>query len=250
MRTITSLLVCFFITLFCVDYAYGQVPYSDRHSQIQSDAWISNVKSISPNAVRGSLHWIRYDFGDTYAIQKSKFWNINTPSILTAGAKSMIIDYSIDGITWLEWGRYDLPQGSGSTMYQGEDGPNFSGLIARYILINITSNYGNTTNSGLAEVKFEVAPATTSVSDSEVKTYEINIFPNPATSTTTIEVDGIKNFDNLYYQISDAAGKTVETKKLNSNSWQYDVKDLATGVYNFSIIHPSGIKSTKLNVVK
>ncbi len=250
MRTITSLFVGLFLSVFLVSFTFGQISYNDRHSQIPADAWISNVKSPSPNAPRGNMHWIRYDFGDTYAMQKSKFWNINTPSMLTTGAKTMIIDYSIDGTTWIEWGRYDLPQGTGSTVYQGEDGPNFSGLIARYILINITSNYGHATNYGLAEVKFDVAPATTDISDSEIKQYQINVYPNPVSTTATVEIEGITNFDNLYYQISDASGRTVETRKLNNKTILYDVKNLSTGMYNFTVIHPGGIRSTQLNVVK
>lgn len=250
MRAITSIIVGIVVMQCFCSTLHAQVPYADRHSQVQNDAWISNVKSTSPNTARGVLHWIRYDLGDTYSIHKSKIWNINVPSLLNAGAKSIIIDYSIDGTNWIEWGRYELPQGSGSTFYEGEDGPNFSGLVARYLLLNITSNYGNATRSGLAEVKFEVAPATTSVADGKEKQYDISIHPNPASSIANIDIEGITNFDNVYYQITDASGKSIDSKKINGSSISYDVKNLSSGMYNFSVIYPGGIRSTPLNVVK
>jgi Secretion system C-terminal sorting domain/F5/8 type C domain len=250
MRAITSIIVGIVLIQCFSTSLQAQVPYTDRHSQVQSDAWISSTKSTSPNASRGVLHWIRYDLGDTYSIHKSKFWNVNVPGSLNVGAKSIIIDYSIDGTTWIEWGRYELPQGSGSTLYEGEDGPNFSGLVARHILLNITSNYGHASRSGLAEVKFEVAPVTTAVTDGTSKQYNISIHPNPTSSIANIGIEGLTNFDNVYYQITDASGKSIESKKLNGSNITYDVKNLSAGIYNFSVIYPGGAKSTSLNVVK
>jgi hypothetical protein len=251
MKKASSILFIFIYFLAIKINAQSPVPYEDRHSQIQSDAWISNNKTTSPNASRGVIHWIRYDLGDTYAIQKSKFWNVNVPGLTSAGVKTMIIDYSIDGIKWNEFGRYDMEIGNGSTLYEGEDGPNFSGLVARYILINITSNYGHATYAGLAELKFAVSPATVSdVDDNILNKFDIKVSPNPFSTNAVIEIKGISKFDNLYYQITDLSGKTIETKPVSNSIINYDSKNLSTGIYNFTLIHPSGIKSTQLNVVK
>ena len=42
-------------------------------------------------------------------------------------------------------------------------GPDFSGLVARYVLINVISNHGNSSLTGIAEVKIDVTPATVAV---------------------------------------------------------------------------------------
>ncbi len=249
MRTITNIISLFcFLLVSC--QLYAQAPYTDRHSQIVTDAWISTQKTVSPNASRGNIHWLSYDLGDTYALQQTKFWNLNMIDSLRAGAKDIIIDYSIDGITWVEFGRYDLEKGSGSTMYEGQNGPNFSGLIARYILINIMTNHGHPTQAGLAEFKVNVAPATTDTKDGVVSGFDIKISPNPFSSITEISISGISNFENLHYKVSDISGKTIFTRPLTNALFQLNADELATGIFNFTIMHPSGVKSVQLNVVK
>ncbi len=247
----TFIKFCIFSWFFTNNFLlHAQIPYADRHSQVLGDTWMSNTKSTSPNASRGLVHWIRYDLGDTYALTNSKFWNINVPGLTNAGAKTMIIDYSVNGTTWAEWGRLDIPQATGNTLYEGVDGPNFSGLVARYILINITSNYGHASNFGIAEMKVQVAPTTTIVNENILSAVELKASPNPFNNETEISIKGIDHFENIYYQLTDIAGRTLETKSLNSNSVILDGKMLSTGIYNFTVIHLSGIKSIKLNVVK
>jgi hypothetical protein len=249
MRKNINLLIIFFITTFSVT-TFAQVPYEDRHSQLASDTWISTQKSVSPNSSRGLIHWLSYDLGDSYALQQSKFWNINMVDSLTVGAKDLIIDYSIDGTTWLEFGRYDLSKGNGSTMYEGEAGPNFNGLIARYVLINIMSNHGHSTQAGLAEFKVNVSPTTTDTKDGIVSSFSIKASPNPFADMTKIAIEGITKFDNLFYKISDVSGKTIFTKPLTNASIDLSAAQLNDGIYNFTIMHPSGAKSVQLIVVK
>lgn len=224
--------------------------YPDRHSSVLGDAWLSNVKTTSPNAQRGSIHWIRYDLGDTYSMHQSKFWNINHPSYLNAGAQTIIIDYSMNGTDWKEFGRYNLKQCTGSTFYEGESGPDFSGLIARYVLINIINNYGHATISGLSEIKINVAPATVSSKDQEFEKIEISASPNPFSNATTINLENVKDLTNLTYQITDLNGKILLSDKVTKENIQLDGTGLISGMYNCRIIHPSGVKSIQLVVVK
>ena len=231
------------------DKTIGQ-SYADRHSNVSGDAWLSTAPLISPNATRGVLHWIKYDLGDTYAMHRSKFWNVNTPDLTNAGAQKIIIDYSIDGIKWYEWGRYSLTQSNGSTMYEGEDGPDFGGLVARYVLINIVNNFGNATYTGLAELKINVSPATVSVKDNLLKDLTLTAAPNPFSTATRIKIENADQFEGLSYQVTDINGKLLQSGSADRKEVNVDAGSLPSGVYNFSVIHASGIKTLQIEVVK
>lgn len=225
---------------------FGQA-YPDRHSNVADDAWLSSSASQSPNAARGSVHWIRYDLGETYAMHQSQFWNINTPGMTNAGANFVIIDYSIDGNTWYEWGRYTLPQSNGSTFYEGVPGPDFSGLVARYVLINVISNHGNASLYGLAEVKIDVSPATVSVKDNLLKNVEITATPNPFNINTTLHLKGVDHLKDLVYRCTDVTGKLVASGDIDGSQIEFSGQGLAAGIYYFSIIHAGGIKTLTLD---
>ncbi|HRG20685.1 MAG TPA: hypothetical protein PLQ57_06630 [Saprospiraceae bacterium] len=241
-----TLLTLAMLWLFSVQTGSGQA-YPDRHSNVSDDAWLSSTASQSPNTARGSVHWIRYDLGETYAMHQSRFWNINTPGLTNAGANFIIIDYSIDGLTWYEWGRYTLPQSNGSTFYEGVDGPDFSGLVARFVLINVISNHGHANLRGLAEIKIDVSPATVSVKDNLLKNVEIKALPNPFSSSTTLQLNGLDHLTGLVYQCTDATGKLVANGVVNSNQIELSGQGLVAGVYYFSLIHAGGIKTITLD---
>lgn len=234
------------VWLMTVQFSFGQA-YPDRHSNVADDAWLSSTASQSPNAARGSVHWIRYDLGETYAMHQSRLWNINTPGMTNAGANFVIIDYSIDGNTWYEWGRYTLPQSNGSTFYEGVAGPDFSGLVARYVLINVISNHGHATLRGIAEIKIDVSPATVSVKDNLLKDVEITAQPNPFSTSTTLHLKGIDHLSGIVYQCTDATGKLVSNGAVNDQRIELSGLGLAAGVYYFSLIHAGGIKTITLD---
>lgn len=242
------LIVLLLSGLIPMNNCIGQA-YPDRHSNVADDAWLSSTASQSPNPTRGVVHWIRYDLGETYSMHQSKFWNINTPGMTNAGANFMVIDYSIDGNTWYEWGRYTLPQSAGSTFYEGVAGPDFSGLVARYVLINVISNHGNSTLYGLSEIKIDVSPATVSVKDNLLKDVAIMAKPNPFSSQTMIEIKGIDHLDGLTYQCTDAAGKIAASGKIHGKQVELSGIGLSAGTYYFSVIHPGGIKTITLDYI-
>jgi hypothetical protein len=239
-----------FMSLFTFSlYAQITVPYADRHSTVISDAWVSQTKRTSANPSRGSVHWIQYDLGGVYALDKMKIWNINTPDLLTVGARIAIIDYSLDGKTWKEWGKIEIEKGSGSINYQGQDGPNFSGLVTRYLLFSITENHGHLTETGLAEIKVNLKPATVPVKDiiSEIK---LVAFPNPFVQSVEIDLGEIEDFSDLYYQVTNVSGQVLMNEKIRSRQVQIDGQNLSSGIYTFSVIHPSGKQSIQLTLAK
>jgi hypothetical protein len=111
-----------------------------------------------------------YNLGDTYSLNKSTIWNLNVPERINSfdnqawsltrlpgraedGMKDIIVDISINGTTWTEWGRFTIPKAPASGFYQGISGPDFLGKIAKYVLITGVSNHGGPCY-GLSEIKF------------------------------------------------------------------------------------------------
>jgi hypothetical protein len=244
-------------------------PFPDRHSTSMTDNWLSCTSSQNPNTNRGISHWLRIDLGDTYALQTSKIWNFTTPERinsyenagwslsplpgkLTDGIKDMVIDLSMDGITWVEWGRYSLAQATGSGFYEGSVGPDFQGKIARYILITGVTNHGGTCY-GLGEVKINGTIATVSNTNDVLASATMMAQPNPFGQSTTISVDGFPNGRALFI-MRDLLGKEVA-------SYQVDILDgkgvvnvqgasLQAGMYMLTATVSGGTKTLKLEVIK
>ena len=136
---------------------YAQEPtcgVSDEHSNEALDAWVSCVKTRSPNTARGLSHWIQYDFGTSLLVKESHIWNYNAVDDLGKGFKSVAIDYSQDGNTWQQLGIYTWAQATGAKGYTGFNGPDFGGIQARYILVTGLSNWEDGTCSGFSKIVF------------------------------------------------------------------------------------------------
>lgn len=129
--------------------------YPDRHNTNWFDAWTSCTPSPNPNTTRGDGHWILYNLGHLYELKDSKFWNANHPDFLQDGLKDVVIDYSVDGINWEEWGTFTLPMATGDKTYEGSTGPDFTATTARYVLITAMDNHGGNCYS-MSELKINV----------------------------------------------------------------------------------------------
>ncbi len=158
--------------------------FEDRHSRALNDGWLSCEESESPNELRGSGHWIQYDFGHVYNLGQSHIWNSSHPDFLTSGISEMYIDYSLDGVTWQEWGIFSLPASNGTGFYEGTEGPDFNGLNARAILITAISNHGGSC-FGLSEIRINTEGLISSLDEVELEV-SMDVFPNPASDYTTV----------------------------------------------------------------
>ena len=112
------LIICLFFTKSIIAQCYP-----DRHSTTWFDGWVSCETSANPNAAYGETHWIMYDFGYEYQLLESVFWNSNEPDNINFGIQEFNVDYSKDGITWTNLGTYTLNQAPGTSIYEGEEGP-------------------------------------------------------------------------------------------------------------------------------
>jgi hypothetical protein len=224
--------------------------FSDRHSTNWFDEWVSCETSANPNSAYGNTHWILYDFGYMYTLFDLKIWNANEPNHLDYGVQDYLLDYSTDGINWLNLGSYTLNQSNGLSIYEGEMGPNFEGINARYMLITPQSNFGGACFA-LSEIKVYVDENAASIIDEEFG-FTYQAYPNPFSDILNIIIN-IKEPDTyLKLSVYDLLGREIYQEIINEikeiNSITYDGKNLTSGIYLVKITHNN--KSQTLKIVK
>lgn len=244
MKYIFTLLLLWILSLGSL---VGQ-EYPDRHNTTLENSWISCTMSSNPNPERGNSHWIMYDFGTTYALNKSTFWNVNAYGHLDDGINDIQIDYSLDGITWNNWGRYAVEKSSGLSTYEGVEGPNFGGMVARYFLITATSNHGGSCY-GLSEFRVESTAVTVSNNDNLELDIDVKASPNPFTERCVITLSESLE-GNPMYQISDMSGRVVRQNSFMGQTIDIDAMGLTGGIYNVKIQNDRGIKTIQINLIK
>lgn len=119
-------------------------------------SWVSCETSANPNPARGTGHWILYEFDESHYIDSSYVWNANRSGESATGIKDVIIDYSIDGNTWVELGSFTFPQGTELESYEGFQGPVFGSEYIKKILITVQSVHGGGSCVSLGEIQFQV----------------------------------------------------------------------------------------------
>lgn len=236
----------YFVFIFLVSgqVAAQNIAYPDRHTTTLEDSWKSCSATANPNPARAASHWIKYDLGETYALQQSTLWNLNSPGNTTSGMKDMLIDYSIDGVVWREWGRHYLPVANASSFYQGANGPDFNGLIARYILITGVTNHGGPCY-GLSEIRINGSPATTNYTDNLLENVSLTTSPNPFSNVLKVELSNLPEGD-VYYQLTNIEGKVLRKGMVEDLTFTIDGNTLPATSYSFSLIHASGIKTVSV----
>jgi hypothetical protein len=124
----------------------------DLHSSIQADMWLSVPGA--PNSV-----WIRFDFEKVYKLHQVFVWNYNyAGTLLNAGFKDVIVEYSQDGQTWTEVP--DVPQfakGTGKNGYKYNTVVDLGDVVATSVRLRQQTNWGMPV-SGLSEVAFTYIP--------------------------------------------------------------------------------------------
>ncbi len=240
--------------------------YLDRHNTSWNDAWTSCEATLSPNPNRDAGHWIMYNFGQDYALKASHIWNLNDPKNLESGIKEFEIDYSYDGVNWIQFGKFDIPKATGSSTYQGVEGPDLNGIIAQYVLITAISNHGGILGDesgcyGLSEIKFEFdndyVSATDDLSPNFNYCLTAKLSPNPAVGDTQLSIKS--NCSNsISYQVVDALGKLVleqkEIRVSNDGSESMHIINsdkLRQGIYFVEVYngqHKQSLKLIKLKI--
>ncbi len=168
---VSLLLLCLFTNNFII----GQCD-SEAYSTNAKDSWLSCQTSSNPNTNRANSHWLQYDLGYIYELGETTFWNYNVANQTGLGAKEVVIDYSLNGISWTEAGIFQLPEATGNEEYDGFAGLDLSGISARFVLITFLNNWNGGICIGMSEVRFDVKESSSSCGDFMVTQ---NIGDNP-----------------------------------------------------------------------
>ena len=225
--------------------------YPDRHNTSLDESWLSCQIKESPNPARGNSHWILYDFGDSYELGQSHFWNLNVPERTSSGISTAMIDYSLDGVNWNQFVSFNLAEANASGFYEGEDGPDLSGILAQYVLITITENHGGEC-FGFSEMRIATSGIVSSINELDQIINTLVVSPNPAFETATVQIDS-EISDEAALQVVDMNGKIILERNIRlhkgQNKYNIDVHSFAAGQYMVNLNKEGKIKSTKLSII-
>jgi hypothetical protein len=120
---------------------------------------------LSSNEV---LPWIRFDLGSDEFLSKVLVWNYNEANLTTRGVKTATLKYAPASFAgnlsdpndpnWITLATgVDFTRADQTSAFQAVDGFYFNDTL-RYVLLQVTSNYGDSTFTGLSEVQFFTIP--------------------------------------------------------------------------------------------
>jgi len=123
----------------------------DLHGTTAGDMWIS----------AGLPATIDYAFDQAYKLHELWIWNSNQTieTFFGFGAKDLIIEHSLDGVTWtvLE-GVGPLTRAPGTEGYAHNDTIDFGGAVAQHVRLTISTVQGFAPAASLSEVRFYAIP--------------------------------------------------------------------------------------------
>ena len=237
--------------LICSTFLKGQCILPDWHDSSFANSWVSCTTSENPIPDLGNGHWILYDFNTPYIVDSLRVWNLNHPLLLAAGSRMLRMDISIDGIQWTNVNTFDLAIASSDKSYSGEDLDGFAPFEARYVVLSVLENHGNTSCAGLSEVKFSIGEKSTSTIDEELQS-QISIAPNPADQRINININDVQS-EELIIELYDMMGKRLFIEQTRSPGASYrlsiDGSTLADGHYNLRVGTEKGFATEKIVVV-
>ena len=201
--------------------------YLDRHNTTWYDSWTSCDMSISPNAERGEGHWIMYNLGYNYNLKTSHWWNYNNPDELENGVSRIAVDLSSDGVNWNNWGEFSLDMATGQNQYEGEEGPDFGGAYAQYVLLTVLETHGGNC-AGLSEVKIDVDISLNTKDVAASYCMDIKVNPNPFNSHLNLDVQSNCKGDVSMW-VEDAMGRKITTISDFNNA--LEVSNWDAGIY-------------------
>ncbi len=123
------------------------------HSDKTTDMWLSSA--ADPNAA------ITFVLDKVYKLHQIHVWNHNSgnESIVGFGMKDALVEYSVDGETWMELGVVTIPQATGEPNDLGAD-VDLGGIVAQQVRLTTVANHSTISvqQVGLAEVQFMMIP--------------------------------------------------------------------------------------------
>ncbi|MCP4456291.1 MAG: hypothetical protein GY809_32940, partial [Planctomycetes bacterium] len=128
---------------------------NDMHAIGSESMWFSASVDLAP--------WIQYEFDSVKKLDTMKVWNSNSAAEagIGWGIKDVEVAYSVDGETWdVLADANQLSRAPGRPTYNQFDIIDFKGAAAKYVRLNIQSNWGGVLMAyGLSEVQSYAIPA-------------------------------------------------------------------------------------------
>lgn len=200
--------------------------------------------SANPNPERPTGHWIMYDLGAPHHLFESRIWNLNAPGLTGQGVQNVNFDVSIDGLNWLPWGSFQVPEAPGNSSYSGTEGPFFDGLVGRYLLMSIETNWDGSGCAGFAEIRVDIEDAEVGVAERADVAYLA--YPNPADAQVSFEhPDGLIT----HYIVYNSLGITVAESTSNNRRLTVPTAQWNNGLYFALLTDNQGNKTTVRFVV-
>jgi hypothetical protein len=190
-----------------------------------------------------------YNLGYEYILNDTKLWNLNEPNGLNNGINEYAVDYSLDGSEWMHLGTYTLGMAPGTSTYEGEEGPDFDGVKAQFVLITPLTNYGGDC-FGFSELKINITDSFDDI-DEEIG-FNANVYPNPFVDNINLRIKSLYENTPLTYSLYDILGREMIKQDFNlvEDQENYEIKlngqNLATGIYIFNIEQNGKRRSFKL----
>ncbi len=123
----------------------------DEHSNDMNHMWMS----------LGVPAWLQYAFDKEYKLDELWVWNANSllETYMGFGARSVKIEYSLDGSAWTELaGVPEFAQALGISPCTAGTIIDFGGVTAKYVKLTINTTWGNPMSTSLSEVRFFSVP--------------------------------------------------------------------------------------------
>jgi hypothetical protein len=135
----------------------------DVHGMEADTMWFTAAVDLDP--------WIQFEFDEVKKLDMMKVWNANgaAESAIGWGVKDVITEVSVDGVTWDVLPEANqFSRGPGAMNYDQYDAVDLSGAAAKYVRLDIQSNWGGLIMSyGLSEVQFFEIPVQARTPDPE-----------------------------------------------------------------------------------
>lgn len=239
MKQILLAIICFTATVV----TNAQCEFGE-HSINWEDAWMSCETSENPNSNYQNGHWIMYDLGSPHEFFNSHIWNYNVAGQTGIGIRNCNFDFSLDGETWVNFGNIEIPQANGANTYTGVDGPDFNGMVGRYMLVSVVDNWNGDACSGLAEIRVNVEPTTVNIAEN--KGFDVVVYPNPVSDQLVV-----RHYlqDKMQLSVFDISGNLVISKSMNGSTEYLDVSTLSNGLYVVKLTANQGVTSTQRFVI-
>jgi len=237
----SCLSLCLLIGLFTSTELMGQC----REDMAWESAWESCETSPSPNPARENSHWLFYDLGHVYALGDLQIWNANKQGDTQKGIKRAVLDYSMDGETWKEFGEFELSEASGLPYYSGERAATLEALQARFVLLTVLETWGDPACVSIHELSFKVEQRPVLPESNALWAY-----PNPTLDNVNLNMELVED-QRIYIEVMDILGRNVKSEyqmlQGGRNSVPLSLMGLRAGAY---IIRVSRVAGELIGVTK